>query len=336
MKNKTEKVRWGVLGVASIAVRRAIPAMQRGRYCEVTAMASRERSKAEEAARTLGVARAYGSYKELLADPEIDAVYIPLPNHLHAEWTIKAAEAGKHVLCEKPLTTTVAEARTVLEARQRTGVKIGEAFMVRTHPRWLRVRELVRAGRIGRLRSVTGVFSYFNRDAANTRNRLDYGGGALLDIGCYPVTLSRFLYGEEPSRVVGSLERDPEFGTDRVTSALLEFPTGQSSFVCGTQLNYRQRMELLGTDGRIEIELPFTPPPDQPTRIVINDGSGSASAVTVETIPSCDQFTAQGDAFSLAIREDGEVPVSVEDAIGNMAALEAILRSEGSGKWERP
>jgi len=335
-QSKRRKVRWGVLGVASIAVRRAIPGMQKGQWSEVAAIASRDGKKAGEAARKLGIGKAFGSYEELLSDADIEAVYIPLPNSLHAQWTVKAAEAGKHVLCEKPLCPTVAQARAVLEARERTGVKIGEAFMVRTHPRWLRVRELVRAGRIGELRSITGVFSYFNRDAANIRNMPEYGGGALLDIGCYPVTLARFLYGQEPARVLGLLERDPEFKIDRTDSALLDFPSGQCSFVCSMQLNYRQRMELLGTRGRMEIELPFTPPTDEPTSILIDDGSGSAGGRVTEVIGKCDQFTVQGDAFSRAIREGGEVPVSVEDAIGNIAALEAIQRSAESGKWETP
>ena len=268
-----DKVRWGILGVASIAVRRAIPAMQNGQWTEIAAIASRDPRKAEEAARSLGIPKAYGSYEELLADRSIEAIYNPLPNHLHVPWTAKAAEAGKHVLCEKPLALNAAEARTLLAVRDRTGVKIGEAFMVRTHPRWLRTRELVRGGRIGELRVVSGGFSYFNRDPENIRNSVTYGGGALLDIGCYPVTLSRFLFGEEPSRVVGSIERDPEMQTDRLTSAILEFPSGRCAFTCSTQLSYHQRMQLLGTAGRIEIENPFNPPTDEPSTIAIDEGS---------------------------------------------------------------
>jgi len=332
-----DRVRWGVLGAASIAVRRAIPGMQKGEWSEVTAIASRDPRKAEEAARKLGVAKAYGSYEELLADPEIEAVYNPLPNDLHVPWSIKAAEAGKHVLCEKPLSTTVAGARRLLGVRDRTGVKIGEAFMVRTHPRWLRARELVRAGRIGRLRSIAGAFSYFNRDPANIRNIREAGGGALLDMGCYPITLSRFLYGEEPVRVWGDVERDPETGTDRLTSAILDFPSGQSTFTCSTQLVHFQRMQLLGTLGRMELQFPINPPDYQPSHILIDEGKGPAGpGIVTETFEFADQFTIQGDLFSQAIRENGEVAVPIEDSIRNIAVIEAVFRSAESGKWERP
>ena len=253
-------MRWGILGVASIAVRRSIPAMQHGEWSEVAAIASRDLRKAEQAARSLGVPKAYGSYEELLADRSIEAVYIPLPNHLHVPWSARAAEAGKHVMCEKPLALNAAEAQTLVPVRDRTGVKIGEAFMVRTHPRWLRVRELVRAGHIGELRVVSGGFSYFNRNLKDIRNSMAYGGGALLDIGCYPVTLSRFLFDEEPSRVVGSIERDPDTETDRLTSAILKFPSGRCTFTCSTQLSYHQRMQLIGTAGWIDVQKPFNPP----------------------------------------------------------------------------
>src|ERR1700689_4424420 len=215
------KVKWGVLGAANIALKKVIPAMQQSEWSEITGIASRDLKKAQEAARSLGIAKAYGSYEELLADPEIEAIYNPLPNHLHVPWSIKAAEAGKHVLCEKPLSMTVAEARTLLAARDRSGVKMGEAFMGRTHPQWLRTRELIRAGKIGTLRAIMGVFSYFNRDAANVRNNSALGGGAMMDIGCYPITTSRFIFGEEPTRIIGLIERDPEFKTDRLASAIL-------------------------------------------------------------------------------------------------------------------
>jgi predicted dehydrogenase len=331
------KVKWGVLGAASIAVRKVIPGMQAGEWSEIAGIASRERKKAEAAAAKLGIAKAYGSYEELLADREIEAIYNPLPNHLHVPWSIKAAEAGKHVLCEKPLSLTVAEAKTLLEARNRTGVKMGEAFMVRTHPQWLRTRELVRTGRIGELRAIAGVFSYFNRDAANVRHVAAWGGGGMLDIGCYPITTSRFVFGEEPSRVVGLIERDPEFKTDRLASAILEFPSGQATFTCGTQMVPYQRMQFFGTKGRIEIEIPFNAPVERPTRIFIDDGRDVfGSGVTTESFPACNQYTIQGDVFSRAVRGEGEVPVSVENAIQNMAVIEAIFRSAETGKWEKP
>ena len=225
-----KKVKWGVLGAASIAVRKVIPGMQRGQHIEIAAVASRDLAKAESAASNLKIAKAYGSYEELLADPEIEAIYNPLPNHLHVPWSIKAAEAGKHVLCEKPIAMNAAEARTLLAARDRTHVKIGEAFMVKTHPQWLRARELVRAGKIGELRAIVGAFSYFNRDPNNVRSKPEWGGGGLLDIGSYPITMSRFMFGAEPWRVSGVLERDPDFGTDRLTSGILEFAAGALHF----------------------------------------------------------------------------------------------------------
>jgi predicted dehydrogenase len=332
------KVRWGVLGAASIALRRAIPGMQKGEWCDVAAIASRDLGKARQAAESLGVAQAYGSYDELLADSSIEAIYNPLPNSLHVLWTARAAEAGKHVLCEKPIGVTAADAEALIAVRDRTGVKIEEAFMVRTHPRWLRTRELIRTGRIGPLRAVSGSFTYFNRDPKNIRNLPEYAGGALLDIGCYPVTLSRFLFGDEPARVLGLLERDTEMKTDRLTSAILEFPAGQSVFTCSTQVAYNQRVAILGTIGRIEMERPLNPPTDQPTRILIDDNPSdpTGAGITAETIPACDQFTIQGDLFSRAIREGGDVAVPLEDSVRNMRAIDAIFRSAESARWEKP
>jgi len=332
-----KKVKWGVLSTAAIGVRKVIPGMQLSEWCEIVAIASRDGQKAESAARKLRIPKAYWSYEDLLGDPDIEAIYNPLPNHLHVPWSIKAAEAGKHVLCEKPIGLNVAEVKALLAARDRTGVKIGEAFMVRTHPQWLRTRELIRSGRIGELRSIVGAFSYFNRDSANIRNVLDWGGGALFDIGCYPITTSRFIFGEEPTRVIGSVERDPEFQTDRLSSVMLDFPSGQSIFTCSTQLVPYQRMQFLGTKGRVEIEIPFNAPNDRPCRIFVDDGRDVfGGGVTMETVPMCDQYTIQGDVFSRAIRGDGEVPVSIEDAVRNMAAIEAVFRSAETGRWERP
>jgi predicted dehydrogenase len=332
------KVRWGVLGAASIALRRAIPGMQKGEWCEVAAIASRDLAKARQAADTLGIVQAYGTYDELLADPSIEAIYNPLPNSLHVAWTTRAAEAGKHVLCEKPIGVSAADAEALIAVRDRTSVKIEEAFMVRTHPRWQRIRELIRSGRIGKLRAVSGSFVYFNREPGNIRNSVEFGGGALLDIGCYPVTLSRFVFGEEPARAFGLIERDPEMRTDRLTSAILEFPSGQATFTCSTQLAYHQRMALLGTTGRIDIERPVNPPNDQASRILIDDNPSdpTGAGVTAEMIPTCDQFTIQGDLFSRAIREGGDVAVPLEDSLRNMRAIDAIFRSGGSGRREAP
>src|SRR5215472_658028 len=331
------KVKWGVLGIANIAVKKVIPAMQKSTWCEVAAIASRDVRKAKDAAAQLKIAKAYGSYEELLADPEIEAIYNPLPNHLHVPWSVKAAEAVKHVLCEKPISLNVAEAKTLIAARDRYGVKIGEAFMVKTHPQWLRTRDLIRTGVIGELRSIVGAFSYFNRDPQNVRNVAEWGGGGLMDIGCYPITTSRWIFGQEPLRVAGVVERDPEFQTDRLSSAVLEFPSGHSVFTCSTQLVPYQRMQFFGTKGRIEIKIPFNAPNDRPCEIFVDDGKDVlGSGITVETIPTCDQYTIQGDAFSKAIREGTEVPVPLEDAISNMAVIEAMFRSVDTQRWETP
>jgi predicted dehydrogenase len=332
-----KKVRWGVLGVATIASTKVIPAMQRGECSEVVAIASRDGDKARQAASQLGIPKAYGSYQELLDDPDVEAIYNPLPNHMHVPWSIRAAHAGKHVLCEKPIALSVAECRSLMEIRDQTGVKIGEAFMVRSHPQWLRARELTRSGTIGELRVVMGAFSYFNRDPTNIRNVPEYGGGALMDIGCYPITTSRFLFGEEPTGVLGFVEHDSVMGTDRLTSAILGFPSGHSVFSCSTQLVQYQRMQILGTRGRIEIEIPFNAPPDRPCRLFVDSGAdlGGVGQRT-EEFPICNQYTIQGDMFSRAIREGGDVPVPLEDALRNMAVIEATFRSAQTGRWESP
>jgi predicted dehydrogenase len=333
-----KKVKWGILSTASIAQRRVIPAMLHCQQAEIGAIASRTLDKAKTAAATFSIPKAYGSYEELFADPEIEAIYNPLPNHMHVEWSIHAARHGKHVLVEKPVSSTVAEARTLLKARDQYQVKIGEAFMVRTHPQWLRTAELARSGRIGTLHSILGYFSYYNVDPKNTRNIFDDAGGALMDIGCYPIKTSRLVFGEEPVRVTACIERDPNFKTDRLTSAILEFPSGQSVFTVSTQMTYYQKMQFFGTTGRIDIEIPFNAPTDKPTRIFIDEGKdlyAGASAV-VESFPICNQFSIQADLFSKAIRENTEVPNPLEDAICNMAVIEALFRSAESGKWETP
>jgi predicted dehydrogenase len=324
-----QKVRWGVLGVARIATTKVIPAMQRGRRSTVTAIASRDAGKAGDAATALGIARAYGSYDALLADPDVDAVYIALPNHLHVPWSIRAAEAGKHVLCEKPIGMSAVEAEALLAVRDRTGVLIQEAFMVRTHPQWQAARQLVTSGRVGDVRSMTGYFSYFNDDAANIRNVAAWGGGALMDIGCYLIHTSRFIFGEEPVRVSSAIERDPAFGTDRLTSMLLDFPSGQFVGACATQAAPYQRVHIVGTRGRIEIEVPFNAPPDRPCKLIVDaaadlDGGGAEIEFDV-----CDQYTIQGDVFSQAILDGTPAPCPLEDAVANMRVIDAIVR-EGS------
>jgi predicted dehydrogenase len=333
----SDPVRWGVLGAADIALKKVIPAMRSSDRSRVVAIASRDKAKADAAAAALGIARAYGSYEELIADPDVEAIYNPLPNHLHVPWSVRAAEAGKHVLCEKPIALSAAEARELRDARDRAGVLVGEAFMVRTHPQWLGVRQLVESGRIGELRLIVGHFSYFRRDPNDIRSRADWGGGAMMDIGCYPITLSRWLFDAEPLEVTGQLEHDPDLGIDRLGSALLRFPSGQASFTCSGQLAPHQRMQILGTTARIEVEIPFNAPADRMCRILVDDGAqfAGASAEWVE-FPAVDQYALQADQFADAIRGRGTVPVSIEDAIANMAVIDAIFASAKSRRWEAP
>jgi predicted dehydrogenase len=331
----SRKLRWGILSTANIGVKKVIPAMQRGQFSEVAAIASRDLARARQAAAALGIPAAYGSYEELLADPSIDAIYNPLPNQLHIPWTAKAAEVGKHVLCEKPLAMNAAEARTLLAVRDRTGVVIGEAFMIRSHPQWLRVRQLIDEGRIGPLRAVMAFFSYFNVDPANIRNQPETGGGALYDIGCYCIQAARTGFGHEPTRAVGHIDRDPQLGTDRLTSAILDFPNGHAVFTCSTQLVPYQRVHFLGAKGRIEIEIPFNAPPDRPTRIFIDDGRDLfGGGIATETFPVVDQYTLQGDAFSRAVLEGTPIPVTLEEGIANMAVIDAVFRSAQTGQWQ--
>ncbi len=332
----SKKVRWGILSVAKIGVEKVIPAMQQGEWCEVVAIGSRDLVRAEKAARELDIPHAYGSYEELLADPDIDAIYNPLPNQLHVPWSVKAAAAGKHVLCEKPIAMSAKEAEQLIAARDRAGIKMQEAFMVRTHPQWLGTLELIRSGRIGELRSIQGFFSYYNIDAKNIRNILECGGGGMMDIGCYPITTSRFVFGEEPRRVVGLIERDPNFNTDRMASVILDFPSGPSIFTCSTQLVPYQRMHFLGTKGRIEIEIPFNAPPDRPCRIFIDDGDLFGSNIEIKAFDTCDQYTIHCDSFSKAILDDTEVPTPLEDAVKNMRVIDAVCRSAESNRWEEP
>ncbi len=332
-----KKIRWGVLGAANIAVKKVIPAMQASEFCKVTAIASRTLEKARLAAYDLNVPKFYASYDELLADADIDAVYNPLPNNLHVEWTIKAAAAGKHVLCEKPLALTAAEAAKLIAARDQTGVKIQEAFMVRTHPQWLAVKDLIAQNRIGAVQAITMFFSYFNDDAANIRNKPEMGGGALMDIGCYCINLSRFILGTEPRRIAALIKRDEQTGIDKLTSAIMDFPGCHSTFTCSTQLVPYQRINFVGTAGRIEVEIPVNIPPDRPTRVFV-DNTGDLFGKNIETIeiPAADQYTIQGDLFARAILEDTEQAVSLEDSVKNMVVIEAIFRAAETGKWEIP
>ena len=327
------KVRWGILGVARIATQKVIPAMKAGEWSEVVAIASRDGHKAANAAQALEIPKSYGSYEALLADPNVEAIYNPLPNHLHVPWTVRSAEAGKHVLCEKPIALNAAEAETLLGVRERTRVHIQEAFMTRVNPQWLRVVDEVRAGRIGDVRAVSGVFSYFNDNSANIRNRTDYGGGALMDIGCYLINTARMVFGREPIRVSGALERDPRFGTDILTSLMLDFAPGQACGTCSTQLVPAQRVHVFGSRGRIEVEIPFNAPPDRPCRLFVDDGSTLGAVGETIELPTCNQYTVQGDLFSRAVRGLGPLPYPLEDSILNMRVIDAVFEAAESGKW---
>jgi len=329
-----KKVIWGVLSTAKIGLRRVLPGMLKSDRLEIRAVASRSLAAARAAAGTLGIPRAYGSYEELLADPEIEAVYNPLPNHLHVPLTVKAAEAGKHVLCEKPIALTAAEAEQLRAAADK--VLIMEAFMVRFHPQWQRARELVRQGQVGTLRVVQMLFSYFNNDPGNIRNMAAIGGGGLYDIGCYAIVAGRFFFEAEPRRAVALVDRDPAFGTDRLTSALLDFGSGRHlDFTVSTQCVPFQRTQLCGSKGRIEIQIPVNAPQGAKTLLFMDDGSSlDGSSVRTETLPESDQYQLQAETFSRAIRGEIPLPYGVEDAVWNMRAIDALFRSEKSGRWE--
>lgn len=331
-----EPVRWGWIGDAKIAREHVIPGMMRSPLCQVTAMASRNPDMAGKTAERFGVSKVYGSYDALLEDPDVEAVYIPLPNHLHVPVATKAARAGKHVLCEKPIALSAAEARTLIEARDETGKIIQEAFMVHSSPIWLRARELVNEGAIGDVNAMQWVFTYFNDDPGNVRNQSDIGGGALYDIGCYPITGARFMFGAEPKRVVALIDRDPDFRTDRLDSVIMDFGDGrQASFVCSTQLANHQRATLLGTRGRIELTIPCNPFTDAPNSILLDDGSelGNRSSEK-EIFDLFNQYTIQVEEFSKAVRGLREPVTSLEDSVANMVVLDAVFRSAESGAWE--
>ena len=322
-----DTVRWGVLSTAQIATEKVIPGLRRARRADLVAIASRSEASARAAADRLGIATAHGSYEALLADPTVDAVYIPLPNHLHAEWAIAALRAGKHVLCEKPLALTAADAERMAAEAEASGRLLMEAFMYRHHPSWVAVHDLVTSGRIGRLTAVDSWFSYFNDDPANIRNVLAYGGGALYDVGCYTVNLSRMLFAAEPARVSASVVRDPALGIDVLTSGILEFPEGVATFTCATRVEPDQRVDIYGTEGRISIEIPFNIPPDRPTHLNVVAGGDPPTDPRVErrTFEAADPYAVEVDAFSTAILDGRPAPVPPEDAVANLRVIERLF-----------
>jgi predicted dehydrogenase len=327
------KVRWGILSTAKIGIQKVIPAMQQGRYIQIDAIASRDMDKANSIADQLNIKKRYGSYEELLQDPEIDAVYNPLPNHLHVPWTIKAMEAGKHVLCEKPIGMNAEEAKALIEATHKyPHLKVMEAFMYRFHPQWQKARELALNGAIGDVKTMHTFFSYYNVAPENIRNQADIGGGALMDIGCYCISFPRFIFEEEPGKVVSNIDYDPVMNTDRLTSAMLHFPSGKTStFSCSTQLMPYQRTNIFGDKGRIEVEIPVNAPPDQEVKVVLQ----TQKKTEVFTFAPIDQYMLQGDAFSQAILEDKAVPTSLTDAVENMKVIDAVVESTRKQGWVR-
>jgi len=325
------KIKWGIISTAKIAREHVIPGMQAGEYCDVYAIASRNLEKAQTVAKELSIPKAYGSYEELLADPDVQAVYNPLPNHLHVPWSIKVAEAGKHVLCEKPIALNAEEAEKLVKTCRDKGVLLMEAFMYRLHTQWVTAKKMVQNRKIGELKAIQVSFSYTNLDPDNIRNRPDLAGsGGLMDIGCYPISLSRFIFEAEPKRVVSLVNRDPNWRIDILASAMMEFDKGHATFTCSTQLTPYQRVNIFGTKGRIEIEIPFNAPEYDPTKIYY-ETDGGIETITIDT---CHQYQAQGDLFSKAILEGTPVPTPPEDAIANMKVIDAMFRSEKSGTWE--
>jgi len=344
-KNTGQKpVVWGVLGASHFALMAAIPAMQQAPLVELRALASRSLDKAKQAAASANVAHAYGSYEELLSDPEIEAIYNPLPNHLHVAWSIKAARAGKHVLCEKPIAMNAGEAQELARVAHETGKLIGEAFMVRHHPQWELVVNLIQSGRIGQVRAVQTAFSYSNSDLHNIRNQKDKGGGALYDIGGYAINTARLIFGKEPARVAGMAALDPNSGCDSLTSAILDFGTGQANFVVGTQHVPYQRVHIFGTRGHLEVEIPFNPPHHRPCKIYVDDGFVGAPDFSVETssddrrevltTPPANHYTRQWQAFSEAIRSGKPIQNDMHSAVANMRVIDAIFRAADSQRWE--
>ena len=328
------RMKWGIISTALIGTAKVIPGMQQSPECEIVAIASRSQARADAAAKQLGIPRAYGSYEALFADPEIEAVYNPLPNNLHVPVSIQALEAGKHVLCEKPVSMNAPELEALIAARDRSGKQCVEAFMVRHHPQWQRARELARSGALGRVRAVQGLFTYFLRDPANIRNIPENGGGGMYDIGCYPIVTSRYIFGEEPTRVAAIVERDPDFGTDRLASVLLDYPSGQAAFICSTQLVPYQRMHISGEKARVEVEIPFNAPPDKPCRIFIDDGKVLGDGGRkVEEFPICDQYTLQGTAVTHLFQRNDSGEFPLEDAMKNMKVIDAVYKAGETGQW---
>ncbi len=327
-------VKWGVLSTAKIGMKQVIPGIQGSRGNTVHAIASRNAAAAAEAAAEAGIPVSYGSYEELLADSDIEVVYIPLPNHMHVEWSIKAMEAGKHVLCEKPLALNQEDLQKLMDVSRKTGMVIQEAFMVKHHPQWKTAKKIAGDGTLGELKAIQGIFAYYNVDEGNIRNIPEYGGGGIWDIGCYPVVTSRYIFGEEPLKICSMVEYDPVMRIDRLASVMMQFPSGQASFICSTQMVGTQTMELLGTEGRLQVEIPFNAPPDKPCHIFLSKGEFYQDQWQLLDFDICNQYGLEAESMVRTIRGEEESVMSLEDSLNNLKALEAIFRSAGSGAWE--
>lgn len=328
-----QKINWGILSTANIGTEKVIPAIQKSASSNVMAIASRTGDVAEKVAKRLGIERSYGSYEALLNDPDIDVIYNPLPNDMHVAWTLAAARAGKHVLCEKPIGMSGKEATKLRDCPD--NVLVTEAFMVRYHPQWLRMRELVRSGELGEVRAIQAAFSYFNPDATNIRNRPENGGGSIMDIGCYPITAGRFLFECEPLRVLALLDRDPEFKTDRTASVVADFGNGrQLSFVVSTQLCPYQTLNVFGTKGRAEIAIPYNAPQGEATALIVDHGESlDGSLARREILPACDQYTEQAEEMAKAILTGSKLPYGIEDGIASMRVIDALFASDINHEW---
>jgi xylose dehydrogenase (NAD/NADP) len=321
-----KKLRWGILGCAGIAKRAVIPGIQQSQTGEVAAIASRSEDNARKTAEELNIPTAYGSYEALLSDETIDAIYIPLPNHLHKEWTIKAAQAGKHVLCEKPIALNAEEAAEMVAACQQAGVKLVEAFMHRHHPRYAMIQQIIQSGEIGQVRGIHGAFTFnSSKNAGNVRFNQDMGGGSLYDVGVYPISTARMLLGQEPEAATVHAFFSPEHdNVDMMASGILEFPGGVAlTFDCGMWAAGRNVLEVLGTDGRIEVPCAYVSRQNAEDHffVIVN---GERREVEV---PYVNQYALQADDFGRSVLEGSALKYESSDALLNMRVIDACMRS---------
>jgi predicted dehydrogenase len=332
MGDSQKRVRFGILGTGLIAQNHFIPALQGAERCDLVGIASRSMVKATEVAAAFSIPRAYGSYEELLADPEIDAVYLPLPNDLHVPWTKRAANAGKHILCEKPIALTSAEAEGLAAHCADRNVIAMEAFMYRFHPAWEIVRRRIADNAIGRLIDIGIWFSFRSARVGDYRLNFGAGGGALYDVGCYAVNVSRMLLGDEPERVLGTARLDPETGVDMTFAGILDYGSAFASFTCSMEQEPQHSIVIHGSSGWISIADPFNCPPEVATKITIGTGGDShpnASGIETVIVPPANQYGLQATALADSILTGGPSPLPLEDSIANMRLLERLFAAAG-------